>query len=101
MRAFSVYLAVVGVLCLASVRARAQTARPAGSFVESIGINTHYNNAPYTDTPYGNPQLAVKLNGLEIRHIRDNTQTPAGFSAITALYRAFGIRTNLVLTTAD
>jgi hypothetical protein len=77
------------------VSAAPEEAKQADAFVDSIGINTHYTNAPYKESPYNKPQLDQKLIALGIRHIRDNTESPQGFARIDALGRA-GVRAILV-----
>jgi hypothetical protein len=94
-----VLAALVGGLAATSyLEAGVETARPASSFTDSVGINTHYNNAQWGDSPYGNRSIDGLLSDLGVRHIRDNTQTSVGFSAISLLYQNYGIRTDLVLT---
>jgi hypothetical protein len=82
-------------LIVRSVFAAPEEARQADAFVESLGINTHYTNAPYKESPYSKVQLDQKLIALGIRHIRDNTESPQGFARIDALGRA-GVRAILV-----
>src|SRR5690349_14849382 len=63
-------LAVSAAALLASVpAASADTARPADSFVDSVGVNVHLT---YGDTAYGNFSLVRRrLDELGVRHIRD------------------------------
>ena len=78
----------------------AVTARSADSFVDSMGINTHYSNSRWWDSPFHSPETDKKLGELGLRHIRDNLWNDEGITRITGLYNTYGIRTNLVLTDA-
>jgi hypothetical protein len=100
MRLVPVVLAALvgGLAATSDVGAGVEAARPAVSFTDSVGINTHYNNAQWGDSPYGNRSIDRLLSDLGVRHIRDNTQTSVGFSAVSLLYQNYGIRTDLVLT---
>lgn len=65
---------LTSLLCLcsavaAAAPARADSARSAGSFVDSIGVNVHMT---YKDTAYADrDRLAEKLSEAGIRHVRD------------------------------
>jgi hypothetical protein len=49
-----------------------EVARPADSFVDSIGVNLHLH---YLDTSYGHfDVIKAKLTGLGVRHARDGAQ---------------------------
>jgi hypothetical protein len=52
--------------------ADAEVARPAGAFVDFVGVNTHLG---YSDTTYGDYEgiLKPRLLELGVRHIRDGT----------------------------
>src|ERR1035437_9422535 len=54
------------------VGADAEVARPAGAFVDFVGVNTHLG---YSDTTYGDYEgiLKTRLLELGVRHIRDGT----------------------------
>jgi hypothetical protein len=76
----------------------AEQAKAADSFVDSIGINTHYGNAIYVGgNAYANPLIDEKLAALGIRHLRDHTWNDTGLARIDGLYSDFGIRTSLIL----
>jgi hypothetical protein len=92
-------LIAASLLCLApAARAVVEPARPADSFVDSIGINTHYGNSIYVGgNAYANPVIDVKLGELGIRHLRDHTWNDFGLARIDGLYSTYGIRTNLIL----
>ncbi len=72
-----------------------EEAKSADAFVDSLGVNTHYTNAAYKESPYSNVALDHKLFALGIRHIRDNTESPEGFARVDGLGRA-GIHAILV-----
>jgi hypothetical protein len=59
------------VIALAAGALAAETARSAASFVDSIGVNTHFS---YWDTPYGKrfDEVARLLERSGIRHVRDS-----------------------------
>lgn len=63
-------LAVAGLMMARTAQAAPETARSADSFINSIGVCTHWS---YPDTPYGFAYEGVKQKLLEsgIRHIRD------------------------------
>ncbi|MGC8715248.1 MAG: PA14 domain-containing protein, partial [Leptodesmis sp.] len=51
-----------------------ETAKPAASFIDSIGVNTHIR---YYDTAYGNYSLIKqRLQELGVKHIRDGGSDP-------------------------
>jgi hypothetical protein len=65
----------------------------ADSFVESIGVNTHWvANNVYTHNYTG---LKIKLGESGIRYIRDGTYQPTYVRA-NDLYQSLGIRTNIL-----
>jgi len=72
------------------ITAQAVPAIPADSFVESIGVNTHwgYPNV-YTHNYTG---LKAKLAESGIRYLRDGTY-PAVFQRASDLYASLGIKT--------
>ncbi|UYZ62044.1 RICIN domain-containing protein [Hymenobacter weizhouensis] len=73
--------------------AQAQVAaKPADSFVESIGVNTHWSYPSYSN--YAG--LKQKLSESGIRYIRDSSY-PGNFDKYNELYSAHGIRTNVLL----
>jgi hypothetical protein len=82
----------------------AEVARPADSFVDSVGINTHLH---YTGTVYDRAFYDVirpKLVALGVRHVRDGAYTYAAAGPSTTYYRrcwslaAAGIRFDLITT---
>ena len=99
MKQFFILIAALLLLCLApTAKAVVEPARPADSFVDSIGINTHYGNSIYVGgNAYANPVIDVKLAELGIRHLRDHTWNDTGLARVDGLYAAYGIRTNLIL----
>jgi hypothetical protein len=93
MRAASAILtAVLLVLLVAPPAARSapEPARPADSFVDSIGVATHYN---YDDTPYGNfAQVESRLAELGVRHIRDGSDRGYVWDQWKGQYDRHGIK---------
>ncbi|HEU4707574.1 MAG TPA: hypothetical protein VFS64_10325 [Solirubrobacterales bacterium] len=77
--------------------AAATPAKPADSFVESIGVNTH---TAYTDTAYGSgfEQVKQRLSELGVRHIREVLvpERPDQYQRLNEL-AGMGIRSTLVL----
>jgi hypothetical protein len=75
------------------IKAQAVPAIPADSFVESIGVNTHwaYRNV-YT---YNYTGLKAKLAESGIRYLRDGTY-PETFVRAADLYNSLGIKTNML-----
>lgn len=63
-------LVALALLLLPAASAAAVTARPADSFVDSIGVNVHLG---FTDTPYFEEYdgVAAALEQLGVRHVRD------------------------------
>jgi hypothetical protein len=96
-------------LLVSAVPAAAQApvpepARPADTFVESVGVNTHLH---YTGTVYDSGFdriIRPKLIGLGIRHVRDGAYTYDAAGASTAFNRrcrslaAAGIRFDFLTT---
>ncbi len=75
------------------IEAQGVPAIPADSFVESIGVNTHWvANNVYTRNYTG---LKIKLGESGIRYIRDGTYQPTYVRA-NDLYQSLGIRTNIL-----
>jgi hypothetical protein len=76
-----------------------ERAKPADSFVDSIGIATHLR---YTDTSYGRYSDVVepRLRELGIRHIRDGGNNADMFAKMRRL-GTFGIRSTLVMDPRD
>ena len=60
---------MIGLATVFVLAAKAEKARSADSFVDSVGINIHLHNM---DTPYSNfPRVQQALEDLRIRHVRD------------------------------
>jgi hypothetical protein len=75
-----------------------ETARAADSFVESIGVNTHYGNAIFVGgNAYANTAIDAKLAELGVRHIRDHSYNDTALTRVDGLYSNYGIRANLIL----
>lgn len=71
-----------------------EQARPAYSFLDSVGLNTHIR---YYDTAYGNfPLIQQRLKELGVRHIRDGGSDPVWIQRINELAQA-GIKSTIVL----
>ena len=81
-----------------TLQAASEAARSADSFVDSMGINTHFGNAIYTGgNAYADRRLDAKLAALGIRHLRDHTWNDTGLSIIDDLHASYGLRTTLIL----
>jgi hypothetical protein len=80
-------------------------AKPAFSFVDSIGVNTHF---AFTSTPYVTSYSQVKSRLLElgVKYIRDGSGSAAGYKAGTRTstiwneLASLGIKTNIISRTA-
>lgn len=71
-----------------------ETAKPAASFIDSIGVNTHIR---YYDTAYGNYSLIKqRLQELGVKHIRDGGSDPTWIQRINDL-ASVGIKSTLVI----
>ena len=67
-----------------------EPARTADSFVDSMGVATHYN---YDDTPYGNfAQVESRLAELGVRHIRDGSDRGYVWDQWKGQYDRHGIK---------
>lgn len=95
-------LAVLGVafslaLTTAPATAAGEQAKPADSFVDSIGVNTHFS---WDDTVYASRfgEVEQRLRELGVRHIREGLQTdrPDQYQELNALAGA-GIKSTLIL----
>lgn len=81
-------------------------AQPASTFVDGLGVNTHFSwtaGSPYCENTL---ELMRLLNELGVRHVRDGGETWAGFAGAQScggletlqdLYSQYGIKTQLVL----
>jgi hypothetical protein len=75
------------------IKAQSIPTTPADSFVESIGVNTHWASSNVYNQSY--TSLRTKLSESGIRYIRDGT-FHAGYARINDLYYNFGIKTNML-----
>jgi len=75
----------------------AESASPANSFVDSVGVNTHML---YSDTPYGSrfDEVKQRLTELGVRHIREDlaAERPDQYQRLNEL-AAVGIKSTLIL----
>jgi len=76
-----------------------ERAKPADTFIDSIGIATHLR---YTDTSYGRYEDVVepRLRELGIRHIRDGGNNDDMYAKMQRL-ATFGIKSTLVMDPRD
>jgi hypothetical protein len=78
--------------------ARAETARAADAFVNSIGINTHFGNGIYVGgNAYADRRIDAKLAELGVRHIRDHSWNDTGVALVDNLNLSYGIKADLIL----
>ncbi|UJR06765.1 hypothetical protein I4U23_011052 [Adineta vaga] len=70
------------------------TAFQADSFVESIGVNTHWAFKGVYANNY--TEIRIKLAESGIRYVRDGTFSPIIFTRANDLYNNFGIKTNML-----
>lgn len=96
---YFVIAALSSLLSLATAASAATVqAKPADSFVDSLGINTHYGNGIYTGgNAYADRRIDAKLAELGIRHIRDHTWNNEGLAIVDNLHTTYGVRANLIL----
>ena len=95
MRLFAV-AATAAALLLAPAPVRADTARPAAAFTDSVGVNVHLT---YLDTPYGNFDLVrQRLRELGVRHVRDGL-TWQGY--LLAALGSDGVKADLIMGDPD
>src|SRR5438067_1789005 len=98
MRIACVVCVTIGVALCAAKNFAAEVAKSADSFIDSIGINTHFGNGIYAGTnAYADPRIAAELGNLGIRHIRDHSYNDTGVTLVGNLYTTYGIRANLIL----
>ncbi len=90
-------VAVASVLAGAVASAAPRAAKSTRSFVDSIGINTHFGNAESPLNAYADPRIGAKLAALGVRHIRDHTNNDLGLKLVDELHRKHGIQATLVL----
>ena len=93
MIAFSLSILGITIGGIPMIVTESVTAIPADSFVESIGVNTHwaYPNV-YTSNYTG---LKAKLGESGIRYVRDETHQTV-FARANDLYNSLGIKTDLL-----
>jgi hypothetical protein len=78
--------------------AASETAKRADSFVDSIGVNTHYGNAIYTGgNAYADRRIDDKLAELGVRHVRDHSWNDTALAIVDNLFATHGVRANLIL----
>ena len=90
---------------LAPARAASETARSADSFVDSIGVDTHFGYQDDLSAPYSNyNDCKGWITSLGVRHVRDGGDIQAGSSKLGMqdtyhnLWTQAGIRTTFVVT---
>lgn len=71
-----------------------ETPTRAASFIDSIGINTHFDQTPYNGPEF--PSIAKLLVSSGIKHIRDTTNTQPQYIAKINSLAESGIRTEIV-----
>lgn len=85
------------ILAPAPAGAASEPAKPADSFIDSIGVNTHFS---YDDTVYASrfDEVKQKLAELGIRHIREGLEPnrPDQYEELNSLASA-GIKSTLIL----
>jgi hypothetical protein len=84
-------------LVVTAAPGKPQAAQTAESFIDAIGVNTHFGNAAFTQNAYANKQIGAKLAALGVRHIRDHSYNDIGVQRVDALFKQYGIRATLVL----
>ncbi|CAF0753360.1 unnamed protein product [Adineta ricciae] len=91
---FTAAILIYAFAALPIISTESITAFQADSFVESIGVNTHwaYPNV-YTKNYTG---LRAKLGESGIRYVRDGAYTNIIFTRANDLYNSFGIKTNML-----
>ncbi|HEX8522064.1 MAG TPA: hypothetical protein VF669_07400 [Tepidisphaeraceae bacterium] len=91
-------VALLVLLIGVAVPSRAETAKPAGSFLDSIGINTHFGNGIYVGgNAYADRRIDAKLGELGVRHIRDHSWNDTALTLVDNLHTTYGINANLIL----
>jgi hypothetical protein len=92
---FGVVIALIWfITAISMIEAQAIQAIPGDSFVESIGVNTHWLNGDVYTQNY--TQLRAKLGEAGIRYLRDGT-FQATYIRANDLYQSFGIKTNILI----
>ena len=80
-------------VAISTIEAENTTALPADSFVESIGVNTHWSYPGVYIDKYND--LKAKLGEAGIRYVRDHTR-PASYVRANDLYETLGIKTIMI-----
>lgn len=96
---FGLILFIFTIPLLSPVKAQAEQARSADTFVDSIGVAVHLR---YQDTAYGKYDDIIKprLQNLGVRHIRDGGNENSFFEKLNDLAK-IGIRSTLVMDPRD
>jgi hypothetical protein len=75
-----------------------ETARRSDSFVDSIGVNTHYGNAIFVGgNAYADRRIDTKLAELGVRHVRDHSWNDTALAIVDNLHATYRVRANLIL----
>ena len=92
---FNIVVALVWLIAtILMIKGQGIRAIPADSFVESIGVNTHWLNGDLYTQNY--TQLKAKLGEAGIRYFRDGT-FKATYIRANDLYQSFGIKANILI----
>src|SRR5829696_1273451 len=70
--------------------AKPQAAQSAESFIDAIGVNTHFGNATYPQNAYADKRIDAKLAELGVRHIRDHSWNETAVARVEALFKKQG-----------
>src|SRR5437588_9523692 len=75
-----------------------EAAKPADSFVDSIGVNTHFGNSIFTGgNAYADPRILGELGSLGVRHVRDHSYNDEAIAIIDTLKNTYNIHATLIL----
>src|SRR5256885_14010093 len=91
---------IVASLLLLGVQAFAapELAKPADSFVDSIGVNTHFGNSIFVGgNAYADPRILGEMGSLGVRHIRDHSYNDEAIAIVDTLKNTYNIRSTLIL----
>src|SRR5438034_7903733 len=92
------WIVAIVLLLGAYALAAPEAAKPADSFVDSIGVNTHFGNSIFVGgNAYANPQIQEKIAALGVRHIRDHSYNDEAIAIIDHLKNTSDIRSTLIL----
>src|SRR5438046_7203440 len=82
----------------AQALAAPKLAKPADSFVDSIGVSTHVGNSVLVGgNAYADPRILGELGSLGVRHIRDHSYNDEAIAIIDTLKNTYNIHANLIL----